>query len=239
MKTHVLLWNSDWNLQTPRLIIMNSHVFLLAHFYYNQHLSFLLPFYSDCIGERCAAFLFWLYWRTMCACATMFFVVAKHSITQTLIRSPLWTYAHTPCLYEDLRRLSRETDPVNLEIDEVTTGSSLSTETSSSTKRIIHLFTRHQNVKPGVWSLVGSGGATPKLCSQLTTQLFDKSSWKYAKNNWKFIEIHVFDYTTSNWLHSVDNLAPLLLVGWGCHYPPNHPTTCNYVVLALSQILLQ
>jgi hypothetical protein len=37
-----------------------------------------------------------------------------------------------------------------------------------------------------------------KLCSQLITQLFGYTNRNHAKKYKNFIEIHVFDYTTSN-----------------------------------------
>jgi hypothetical protein len=47
-------------------------------------------------------------------------------------------------------RLRRTTDPASLEIDEVTIGASLSTETSPPTEKIFRLFMKDQSVKPEV-----------------------------------------------------------------------------------------
>ena len=49
--------------------------------------------------------------------------------------SPIWTHVHKPYPYEHLRR----TEPANLEINEVTTGTSLSTGTSPTIEIIVPL----------------------------------------------------------------------------------------------------
>ena len=53
----------------------------------------------------------------------------------THAHSPLWTHVRKPYLYEHLRR----TEPADLEIHKVTTGTSLSTETSPTTESIAPL----------------------------------------------------------------------------------------------------
>lgn len=69
--------------------------------------------------------------------------------------------------------------------------------------KFVHSPATHRSHTP-------SGGATYKLCSQLTTQFLMYTSRNKTEINENFIEIHVFDYTTLKWLHKFKVLAPPL-----------------------------
>jgi hypothetical protein len=90
------------------------------------------------------------------------FFFAKHSTikyahTYTHTLTPMNARVHTLPLWG---RLHRRTDPAGLEIDEVTTGALMSTGTLSPTEEYSALM-RHQNIKSGIWTLVGWGCNCP------------------------------------------------------------------------------
>jgi hypothetical protein len=72
-------------------------------------------------------------------------------------RSDIRTYTHpykrthTLPLWAPPRNWVQETNPVDLQIDEVTTGTSLSTETSPPTERIFWWDTKVSNLKFKLW----------------------------------------------------------------------------------------
>jgi hypothetical protein len=71
--------------------------------------------------------------------------------------------------YEHLQETDSKIDPMCIEIDEVITDVSLSTKTSSPTKKYFIFLTRHQSVKSKILNSTNKDGA--KLCSRRQLQI--------------------------------------------------------------------